>query len=145
MTRVADRFEYWNVGSEAYERLLATKGALGASGLSEQLVELVFLRVSQINGCRFCIAMHSAAARQAGASAEHIDGLAEWRGSRVFDAPERAALAWAETVTLVEDVQGAAAQKDRLLSHLTPQQLVDLTIAVGLMNALNRVAIFLGR
>ncbi|MFU1478391.1 carboxymuconolactone decarboxylase family protein [Roseovarius sp. C7] len=145
MTRAAGSFDYRTVGSDAYERLLATKGALRSSGLSEQLLELVFLRVSQINGCNFCIAMHRAAAHRSGATAEHLDGLAEWRDSPVFDATERAVLAWAETVTLLGDRQGVGGQRAQLLALMTQRQLVDLTIAVSLMNALNRVAISLGQ
>lgn len=144
-TATSEEFEYWNTGSEAYKRLLATKELLGKSGLEARLLELVFLRVSQINGCTFCISLHRATARRAGATTNEIRNLAEWHRHETFGEPERAVLAWAEAVTLLSNEKKTAAAKSQLMSILTPGQLVDLTVAVALMNALNRIAISFGR
>jgi AhpD family alkylhydroperoxidase len=112
------------------------------SGLPEALVDLVYLRVSQINGCAYCIDMHSRDLLKEGTTIEKLVLVPAWReGSALFDDTERAALAWAETVTRVaetgvpnDDYEAAAAAFD-------PKQLADLTIAIGLMNAYNRMAI----
>lgn len=111
-------------------------------GLPKVLIDLVYLRVSQINGCAFCIDMHTRDLLKEGVAIEKLVLVPVWReGGSLFSAAERAALAWAECVTLVdrtgvpdEAYQAAAAAFDR-------KQLADLTIAIGLMNAYNRMAI----
>ena len=145
MTGTGGTFEYWSTGSQAYERLLGAKRALATADLPAHLLELVFLRVSQINGCRFCIALHSAAAVKAGATREQIAALNSWQSGTQFGDMERAALAWAESVTQIRGASGMEAARSHLLTMLTPRQTTDLTVAIGLMNALNRVAISLGR
>ncbi|HHA1473251.1 TPA: carboxymuconolactone decarboxylase family protein [Enterobacter kobei] len=117
-------------------------GHIMQCGLAKQLVDLVYLRVSQINGCAFCIDMHSRDLVKEGFSVEKLVLVSVWREAGcLFDETERAALAWAETVTLVaqtgvpdEEYQAAAAIFDK-------KQLADLTVAIGLINAYNRMAI----
>ncbi|ELY2788431.1 carboxymuconolactone decarboxylase family protein [Cronobacter sakazakii] len=117
-------------------------GHIMQCGLAKQLVDLVYLRVSQINGCAFCIDMHSRDLLKEGFSVEKLVLVSVWReAGSLFDETERAALAWAETVTLVaqtgvpdEEYQTAAAIFDK-------KQLADLTVAIGLINAYNRMAI----
>ena len=112
------------------------------SGLPSRLVDLVFLRVSQINGCAYCIDSHSRDLLKAGLPVEHLVLVAAWpEAGGIFDEQEKAALAWAEVVTRLgergvpDDAYEAAA------SAFGEKQLVDLTIAISLMNAYNRVAI----
>jgi AhpD family alkylhydroperoxidase len=108
----------------------------------QALVTLVYLRTSQINGCAYCIDMHSKELTKLGMSMEKLVLVPVWReAGSMFDAKERAALAWAETVTKVaetgipdEDYAAAAAA-------FSEKELADLTIAIGLMNAYNRLAI----
>ncbi|WP_025736287.1 carboxymuconolactone decarboxylase family protein [Mycobacterium genavense] len=115
---------------------------LSQSGLAPELLTLVYLRVSLINGCAYCIDMHSRDLRELGMSNEKIALVPVWEeAGEVFDGRERAALAWVETVTRVattgvpDNVYAAAS------AHFDEKELVDLTIAIGLMNAYNRLAI----
>ncbi len=107
--------------------------------LERELVELVNLRASQINGCAFCLDMHAKALRKMGVDQMKLDLLVAWRESPIFSERERAALAWAEAVTLVanngvpEDVYRSA------LSHFGEKGLVDLTYAVAVINTWNRL------
>jgi AhpD family alkylhydroperoxidase len=112
------------------------------SGLPKVLVDLVYLRVSQINGCAFCIDMHSRDLLKEGVAVEKLVLVPAWReGGALFDAAERAALAWAETVTLVAETGVPDAEYQAAAAVFDQKQLADLTIAIGLMNAYNRMAI----
>jgi AhpD family alkylhydroperoxidase len=112
------------------------------SGLPKVLVDLVYLRVSQINGCAYCIDMHSRDLLKEGVTVEKLVLVPAWReGGRLFDATERAALAWAETVTRVAETGVPDAEYEAAAAVFGQKQLADLTIAIGLMNAYNRMAI----
>jgi AhpD family alkylhydroperoxidase len=112
------------------------------SGLPKALVDLVFLRVSQINGCTFCIDMHSRELLKEGITVEKLVLVPAWReGGALFDDTERAALAWAETVTRVAETGVPDAEYETAAAVFDRKQLTDLTIAIGLINAYNRVAI----
>jgi AhpD family alkylhydroperoxidase len=105
------------------------------------MIELIYLRISQINGCAFCLDKHSSTLRDSGIAVRKLDQLAGWRVSALFDARERAALAWAETLTHV-DQQGAPEERYAPLKALfSNAEISDLTIAIALMNAFNRLAI----
>jgi AhpD family alkylhydroperoxidase len=135
------RLPFSTLSPAAYQGLLATSTALSESTLGAPLVELVYLRISQINGCAFCLGMHSTALREADVAQRKLDQLAGWRVSTLFDARERVALAWAETLTHVAE-QGAP--DDRYLAlkaHFTDVEISDLTMVIALMNAFNRLAI----
>lgn len=111
-------------------------------GLPKTLVDLVYLRVSQINGCAYCIDMHSRDLLKDGVSVEKLVLVPAWReGGALFDRAERAALAWAETVTRVADTGVPDADYEAAAAVFDQKQLADLTIAIGLMNAYNRLAI----
>jgi AhpD family alkylhydroperoxidase len=112
------------------------------SGLPKTLIDLVYLRVSQINGCAYCIDMHSRDLLKEGVSVEKLVMVPAWReGGTLFDETERAALAWTETVTRVAETGVPAAEYDAAAAVFDQKQLADLTIAIGLMNAYNRMAI----
>lgn len=132
-----------NAASPAGMRTLhAVDAYVRQSGLPSRLVNLVFLRVSQMNGCAYCIDLHSRDLLKAGLSVEHLVLLAVWReAGSIFDDSERAALAWAENVTRLgaEGVPDSAFQAAAAV--FGEKELVDLTIAIGLMNAYNRLAI----
>jgi AhpD family alkylhydroperoxidase len=112
------------------------------SGLPKQLVNLVYLRVSQINGCAYCIDMHSRDLLKEGLTVDKLVLVPAWReGGKLFDDTERAALAWAETVTRVAETGVPDVDYEAAAAVFAPKQLADLTIAIGLMNAYNRMAI----
>jgi AhpD family alkylhydroperoxidase len=110
--------------------------------LPAQLVNQVYLRVSQINGCAYCIDLHSRDLLKSGLAVEKLVLIAVWReAGSLFDSRERAALAWAETVTRVADTAIPDGEFESASAAFSEKELADLTIAIGLMNALNRLAI----
>ena len=112
------------------------------SGLSKTLIDLVFLRVSQINGCAYCIDMHSHEVLKDGVTIEKLLLVPVWReGGRLFEETERAALAWAESVTRVAETGVPEADYEAAAAVFDAAQLTELTIAIGLINAYNRMAI----
>ena len=112
------------------------------SGLPKTLVDLVYLRVSQINGCAYCIDMHSRDLLKAGLPVEHLVLVPVWReAGSIFDEQERAALAWAEVVTRLGDRGVPDSAFEAAAAVFGGKQLADLTIAIGLMSAYNRMAI----
>ena len=135
------RLPFATLSPAAYQGLLATNTALAASPLGLPLLELVYLRVSQINGCSFCLGKHSQTLRENGVAQDKLDCLAGWRVSELFNDRERAALAWAETLTYVHDKGAPDALYEALKAHLSDVEISDLTLAVSLMNAFNRLAV----
>jgi AhpD family alkylhydroperoxidase len=120
--------------------MAAVTHAIRKSGLESDLIEMVKVRVSQINGCAFCVQYHLNDARKAGAAAEKLDLLAVWREAGIFSAREEAALEWAERVTLeavrpIDDEAFAAVS-----AHFTEREVAFLTTAVGQINFWNRIA-----
>ncbi|QVL16566.1 carboxymuconolactone decarboxylase family protein [Pseudomonas qingdaonensis] len=135
------RLPFASLSPEAYQGLLATNNALAASSLGLPLIELVYLRVSQINGCAFCLGKHSQTLRDSEVAQAKLDCLAGWRISGLFNERERAALAWAETLTHVSEKGAPDALYEPLKAHFSDVEISDLTLAVALMNAFNRLAI----
>src|ERR1700743_749504 len=117
-------------------------GYILQSGLSEILVDLVYLRVSQINGCAYCLDLHTRGLVKKGVAPEKLALVQAWReAGPVFDARERAALAWSETVTRVAETAIPDAEFQAVATQFGEKEIVDLTIAIGLMNTFNRLAI----
>ena len=139
---MAQRIDY-NAASPAGMRALgAVHGYIRQSGLPSRMVDLVFLRVSQINGCAYCIDMHSRDLLKAGLPVEHLVLVAAWpEAGGIFGEQERAALAWAEAVTRLGDRGVPDSAFEAAAAVFGEKQLADLTIAIGLMNAYNRMAI----
>src|SRR6185436_6955230 len=112
------------------------------SNLLAALVELVYLRISQINNCAYCLDMHTRDLLKKGVKVEKLALLQAWReAGNLFDDRERAALAWAETVTRVAETNVPDEAYQAARAVFEERELVDLTIAIGLMNAYNRLAI----
>ncbi len=112
------------------------------TGLDPGLVDLVYLRASQINGCAFCLSMHAHDLMEEGVPAQKLLLLSAWReAGNAFSARERAALAWAESVTLVSSTHVPDADFEAASTEFSPKELVDLTLAVGVINTYNRMAI----
>ncbi|MGG2395723.1 carboxymuconolactone decarboxylase family protein [Pseudomonas sp. SH1-B] len=135
------RQPYYELSAEAMQGLLSSKSALERGPLGKVLIELLYLRVSQINGCAYCLETHSASLRESGVPQIKLDSLAGWRVSRHFDARERAALAWAESLSDITSSHAADVDYQPLATHFEAREISDLTIAVALMNGLNRLAI----
>ena len=115
------------------------------SGLPARLIDLVFLRVSQINGCAYCINSHSRDLLNGGLPVEHLMLVAVWReAGSLFSEEEKSALAWAEAVTRLGDHGVPPAAFEAVAAVFDEKPLADLTIAIGLMNAYNRIAIGFG-
>lgn len=113
-----------------------------AQSLPKTLVNLVYLRVSQLNGCAYCIDMHSRDLLKEGVTIDKLVLVPAWReAATLFDDRERAALAWAETVTRVAETGVPEADYEAAAAVFDAKELADLTIAIGLMNAYNRMAI----
>lgn len=135
------RLPFPNLSPAAYQGLLATNKALAESPLGLPLIELVYLRISQINGCSFCLGKHSQTLRECEVPQAKLDCLAGWRISDLFDDRERAALSWAETLTHVSDKGAPDELYEPLKTRLSDVEISDLTLAVALMNAFNRLAV----
>lgn len=135
------RLPYSKLSPDAYRGLIDCKKALEKGGLGIELIELVNLRVSQMNGCAFCLEMHAASLRERGVSNKKIDSLAGWQVSSHFNDKERAALAWTESLVNIAQTVAPDTLFQNLKHYFADEQISDLTLAIGLMSALNRVAI----
>jgi AhpD family alkylhydroperoxidase len=135
------RLDYRVKAPEATKALAGVNAALLHAGLDKNLMDLLFLRVSQINGCSYCVDKHARDLRKAGESNERLDGLAGWRESPHFTEAEKAAFEWAEALTRVETTHAPDAAYGSLASHYEDKQVANITYAIALMNAWNRVAI----
>ena len=111
------------------------------SGLEPALLELVRIRASQINGCAFCLDMHTQDARAAGESEQRLHTLSAWRETAFFNEREQAALAWTEMVTLVSERHVSDEIYESVRRHFSEKELVDLTLAIIAINGWNRLAI----
>jgi AhpD family alkylhydroperoxidase len=136
------RLEVMKVSPEAYQAMLGVEMFVRKSWkLEPALIELVKMRASQLNGCAFCIDMHSKDARAAGESEQRLYALNAWRETPFFTAREQAALAWTEAVTLVAEGHVPDGVYEETRRHFSDQELVNLTMAVVAINGWNRLAI----
>jgi AhpD family alkylhydroperoxidase len=135
------RLNPYQVAPNSMKALAALEAQVAGSGLDPGLAELVKIRASQINGCAFCLNMHTHDARSKGESEERIYLLNAWRESPLYSAHERAALAWTEAVTLVSETHVPDAVYDDVRAEFEPEELVRLTLLVTTINAWNRFAI----
>jgi AhpD family alkylhydroperoxidase len=139
---MTQRLAYNTVAAAGMRALNGVHAYIGQSGLDKALVDLVYLRVSQINGCAFCLDLHSRDLIEEGVPIEKIVLVQAWHeGGRLFSPREQAALRWAETVTRVAETQVPEAEFEAASAVFSDKELADLTIAIGLMNAYNRLAI----
>jgi len=139
---VSIRLDYEAVAPAGLKALGGVYGYLLQCGLDPTLVDLVYLRVSQINGCAYCLGLHTRDLVKKGVGIDKLALLQAWReAGPVFDERERAALAWAETVTRVAETAIPDAEFERVAAVFGEKEIVDLTIAIGLMNTYNRIGI----
>ena len=129
------------VSPEGFAALLAVEKYLQTCGLDHRLAALVKTRVSQINGCAYCLHMHTEEARKLGESDTRLHLLDAWRESNLYDARERAALAWAESLTHIAVTHAPDAAYEEARRHFSEKELADLSIAIAMINAWNRLTI----
>ncbi len=137
------RIDPRKVAPEVYRAMLALESAVKATGLEQNLLDLVKLRASQINGCAYCIDMHSKDLRSEGESEERLYLLDAWREAPFYSDRERAALAWTEAVTLISHghVPDEVYEKARQRQQFSDDELAKLTLAVVAINGWNRFGI----
>ena len=134
----------FNIGKdtpELYTSLLALNAAIAESGADARLVHLVKVRVSQINGCAFCVGMHVKEAIDDEVEQNLINLLPVWRETSAFNARERAALSWAEALTLLAGTGVSDDDYNAAHAELSEQELAALTVAIGTMNMWNRIGV----
>jgi AhpD family alkylhydroperoxidase len=137
------RIDYSEINPKAVNGLASIDKHLAS--LDERLRVLVQLRVSQINGCVYCVDLHSRQAREAGESQQRLDCLVAWQECPFFSQAERAAFAWAESLTHISTTHAPDELYQALRQYYSEQQVVDLTMVVALMNSWNRIAIGMRR
>ncbi len=135
------RVDYRKVAPGARDARLGLERYVRGTGLEPALLELVRLRASQINGCAYCIDMHTKDARARGETEQRLYAVAAWHEAPFFTERERAALAWTETVTLVHQSHVPDRAYEDARRHFGEKELADLTLAVVAINGWNRLAI----
>jgi AhpD family alkylhydroperoxidase len=142
---MAARLDYNKLAPEGLAKQRALEHYLNsATGLERVLQELVRLRASLMNGCEYCIKLHTSELKKLHEPEERIAGVAEWRSSEAYTKRERAALAWAEAVTNIQDRHAPDAVYDQLREHFNDAETVNLTLTITNINSWNRLEISLG-
>jgi AhpD family alkylhydroperoxidase len=135
------RFNAFAVAGGGVAALVGVEKYVNESGLEHGLLHLIKTRASQMNGCAYCLHMHTSDARAGGESEARLYLLPAWRESVMYTPRERAALAWTEAVTAVADGNVSDAVYDEARAQFSEKELADLTIAVAMINAWNRIAV----
>jgi AhpD family alkylhydroperoxidase len=135
------RIDYRRHAQGALKAVLDLEKYLAESGLEPKLIHLVKMRASQINGCAYCLDMHSIDARTEGETEQRLYTLDAWRETPFFTERERAALAWTEAVTLIAQTHAPQEVYEELKKYFTEKEIVDLTFVAGTINLWNRLAI----
>ncbi len=135
------RLNAYQAAPEAMKALMGFNSYVESCGIEPSLAELVKTRASQINGCAFCLHMHTRDARAKGESEERLYLLDAWRESPLYTARERSALAWTEAVTLVSQTHVPDTVYQEARAQFSEEELVKLTLLVTMINAWNRIAI----
>jgi len=135
------RMNYYKASPESINAVMELEKHVVASGLEPSLIELVKTRASQINGCAYCIHMHTADARKHGETEERLYLLNAWRESPLYTARERAALAWTEALTLIAETHAPDEAWEAVRAEFSEAEIVKLTVLIGTINTWNRIAI----
>jgi AhpD family alkylhydroperoxidase len=135
------RIDVRKFAQEPLKHMLGLEQYVAQSGLDTKLIHLVKMRASQINGCAYCLDMHSIDARAAGETEQRLYTLDAWHETPFFTDRERAALAWTEALTLIHETHAPNDVYEELKKHFTEKEIVDLTLAIGTINVWNRLAI----
>ena len=135
------RLQFFNVAPELMKAVRALNQAVEASGLEHSLLHLIKLRASQINGCSFCVDMHSKEALRDGDTQQRVILVAAWKESPLFTDRERAAFAYTEAVTRIADAGVPDALYEATRKHFSDEELVKLTTAIAMINVWNRLCV----
>ncbi|MEJ8548281.1 carboxymuconolactone decarboxylase family protein [Brevibacillus borstelensis] len=138
------RMEYRKANPQAFQAMLQLEGFVRSSGLDHKLLELVKTRASQLNGCAYCLDMHTREAREAGETEQRLYLLNAWREADVYTDAERAALALTEAVTLIAKEGVPEAVFQNVQKHFSEKEIVSLLMAINTINCWNRLAISTG-
>ncbi|CAM5436608.1 AhpD family alkylhydroperoxidase [Aquamicrobium terrae] len=135
------RLDFFAKAPALMRSVAALNKAVQESGLEHSLLHLIKLRASQINGCSFCVDMHSREAREDGETEQRLYLVAAWRESPLFSERERAAFAWVEAVTLIANGGVSDQLYEATLKHFSEEELVKLTVATAMINTWNRLCV----
>lgn len=136
------RLPWTRISPKTYQAMAGVAATTASSSLGTVLMELVQSRVSQLNGCAFCLDMHARSLRMTGESWQRINSLSTWRDTGLYSKRERAALNWAETMTRLVEYHGSRdADFDELKGQFSDQEIVELSWTIAQINAWNRMAI----
>ena len=136
------RLDYFKASPDSFQAILALESFVSKkANLEPQWLHLLKIRASQINGCGYCLDMHIKEARKSNMPAQWIDLISVWRESPIYTAQERALLAWTETVTKVSEQGVPDPIYQAMISHFTEEQITKLTLAIGVINIWNRLAV----
>jgi AhpD family alkylhydroperoxidase len=139
-----ETIDFARIAPDALRAIFGLERSVRASGLEADLLDLVRLRASYLNGCAYCVDMHTKDARARGETEQRLYAVPVWRETPFFTPRERAALAWAEAVTLLPAGGDPSAVREEVLAHFTEEELVHLTTAIVAINSWNRLAVPLG-
>lgn len=135
------RLNYGVVAPEAIKAMMGLEQAVKDIGLDPNLVHLIKLRASQINGCAYCIDLHNREARADGESQQRLDLISVWRETNFFNEREKAALAWTEALTLISETHAPDKEYEALAAVFDERERVAVTLAISAINGWNRIAI----
>lgn len=135
------RMNFYKAAPETVNALMALENQVKSSGLEQSLIELVKTRASQINGCAYCINMHTQDARKHGETEQRLYLLDAWREAPVYTERERAALAWTDAVTLISETRAPDDLYAAVRVQFSEAETVNLTMLIATINAWNRLAI----
>jgi AhpD family alkylhydroperoxidase len=135
------RMNFYQAAPETMKAMMALENQIASSGLEQSLMELVKTRASQINGCAFCIDMHTKDARKRGETEQRLYLLNAWREAPCYTDRERAALAWTEAVTLITETHAPDDVYNEVRAHFSEAETVNLTMLIGAINTWNRLSI----
>lgn len=138
---MTSRIDYYKTSPDAVHALMGMEHYVNQSSLDKGLLNLVKLRASQINGCAYCVDLHSSDALKAGESERRLHTVSVWHESPFFSEKERAAFAWTEAVTLLSETHAPDETYLEVLRNFTEKESVELTMAIITINAWNRIAV----
>ncbi|MEX2297854.1 MAG: carboxymuconolactone decarboxylase family protein [Dongiaceae bacterium] len=136
-----ERMNYIKAAPDAYKTMLKLQDYVATCGLEFSLLELVKMRASQINGCAYCLKLHTVDARKAGESEERIYLLSAWREAPLYTPREQAALAWTEALTLIAETGAPDDAYEQARREFSEEEMMKLTMAIVVINGWNRIAI----
>ena len=135
------RFNFFKAAPDAYKAVSALEEYVQTSGIEKRHIHLVKLRASIINGCAYCVDMHSKEARRSGLSEQWIILMSAWKESPIYDARERALLGWVDAVTNLAQTGAPDDAYEALKAHFNEEEMTNLTVAIGAINIWNRLAV----